>query len=97
MVKHIVMWNIKDTLDKTATFENLKTQLEALADKISVIIKIELGANYLSSESAHDIVLYSEFASKSALEEYVEHPEHKKVGEYVRSVVKDRVSVDYEL
>lgn len=96
MVKHIVMWNIKDDMDKVSTIQKLKTQLEALAEKIPVINKIELGANYMSSESAHDIVLYSEFASKSALDEYINHPEHKKVGEYVRSVVKDRVSVDYE-
>lgn len=97
MVKHIVAWNIKESEDKKLVGNTLKEKLEGLKSEIDFIQKIEVGINFNSSEAAHDIVLYSEFLSKEDLDAYIVHPAHVKVGEYVRSVVKDRVVVDYTL
>ncbi len=97
MVKHIVMWNIQEGLDKESTIKTLKEKLEALPKSIEFIREIELGAAFNDSPSKHDVVLYSAFDSKEDFEAYVVHPAHKEVGVYVRSVVCDRVDVDYEI
>lgn len=97
MVKHIVMWNIKEDENKAEVLKTLKQKLEGLAHKIDVLKKIEIGFNYNLVPSAHDVVLYSEFLSKEDLEAYIVHPAHQEVGLYVKSVVKDRVVVDYEI
>lgn len=96
MVKHIVMWNIQESLDKEETLQTLKSTLEGLMGKVEVLRKVEVGFNYNDTPSAHEVVLYTEFDSKEDLETYLVHPAHVEAGKYVRSVVKDRVVVDYE-
>lgn len=96
MVKHIVMWNIQEQLDKEETIATLKAKLEALPSKIPFLKKMELGVNYTCKETGRDVVLYSEFDTKEDLDNYIVHPAHKEVGKYVRSVVCDRIDVDYE-
>lgn len=95
MVKHIVMWNIQEQFNKQEALDTLKSTLEALKSKIDYIIEIEVGFNFNDSDSSHEVVLYSTFASKEDLEAYLIHPAHVEAGKYVRSVVKDRVVVDY--
>lgn len=97
MVKHIVMWNIQEGLDKKEVGLKLKSTLEPLVNEIDFLKKIEVGFNYNNNTSGHDIILYSEFDTKEELEKYIIHPAHKKAGEYVRSVVTDRADVDYEI
>jgi hypothetical protein len=91
------MWNIKEGLDKTETIAKLKATLEALPAKIDFLIKAELGVNYTCNETGRDVVLYSEVATKEDLEAYLVHPDHKEAGLYVKSVVCDRIDVDYEI
>ncbi len=97
MIKHIVMWTIKEDEVKESVLPLLKEKLEALSGEIEVLKKIEVGFNYKASPAAYDVVLYSEFLTKEDLEAYIIHPAHQAVGTYVRSVVKDRVVVDYEV
>lgn len=94
MIKHIVMWKLKDE-NKTENALKIKTDLEALKNKIDVIVNIEVGINIEKSDAAYDIVLVSEFASQAELDEYQINPDHKAVSGFVRSVVVDRVVVDY--
>lgn len=94
MIRHIVMWNIKKDLDKKTTIKELKKRLEALPEKIPYLKTAFLGANFNSSETGRDVVLYTEFETKEDLENYIVHPDHKNVAEYVKSVVCDRVDVD---
>lgn len=96
MVKHIVMWNIQESLNKEETLHTLKATLEGLMGRVEVLRKVEVGFNYNESPSSHEVVLYSEFDTKEDLETYLVHPAHVEAGKYVRSVVKDRVVVDYE-
>lgn len=99
MIKHIVMWKLKETAEGKTKEENavyIKNILEALKDEIEEIIRIEVGINYLEEEGAYDLVLYSEFTSKEDVEIYQNHPEHLKVAEYVGKVRETRVVVDYE-
>lgn len=97
MIKHIVVWRMADTPDKTEKAEAIKANLEALKDKIDIIKDIRVGLNFNETESASDVVLETVFETKEDLNTYQNHPEHKAVGaNYVRPNVAERRVVDYE-
>lgn len=99
MIKHIVMWRLKDFANEASKEENastLKNSLESLKDKISEIKHIEVGINVNRSDAAFDVVLYSEFDSVEALQAYQRHPEHIKIVGFVNEIRSERAVVDYE-
>ena len=100
MIKHIVIWRVKDrqneqTQDETA--RAIKAKLEGLRGRIPGLLHIEAGTDFCRSETAYDVALYSEFESRSALDGYQIHPEHQEVTSYIRERCSDRVIVDYEV
>ena len=97
MVKHIVCWDITDQKNIKSHAQQVKTVLENLNGKISGLISIEVGFDYSNSESASDIVLYSEFESKEALASYMTHSLHVEAGKTVRPVTCNRRMIDYEI
>lgn len=100
MIKHIVMWKLKEIGAGAGKQENarkLKRLLEELKSSIPEVIKIEAGVNLKESEAASDVVLYSEFSNQVALDAYQRHPDHLKVVDFVREIVSERRVVDYEV
>ena len=100
MLKHIVMWKLKDLAEGATKKENalkLKSQLENLKRQIKGVRCIEVGININSSPDAYDVVLYSEFDSPEEMKIYQNHPEHLKVGEFVSKVRLERKMIDYEV
>ncbi|MDP2216333.1 MAG: Dabb family protein [Methanolobus sp.] len=98
MLKHIVMWKLKDHAEGKSKDENaaaMKEMLESLPGKISEIMLLEVGHNMKPSDAAFDIVLYSEFRDEAALSVYQEHPDHLKVADFVSRIREQRVLVDY--
>ncbi|TGC09521.1 Dabb family protein [Methanolobus halotolerans] len=98
MLKHIVMWKLKETAEGRTSQENadlMKKMLEDLKDQIPEIESIEVGVNINSSDAAFDVVLYSEFRNEKALLSYQKHPEHVKVADLVGKINEMRVVVDY--
>jgi hypothetical protein len=99
MIKHIVMWKLKENDKENDKFENAKTiknKLESLNGVIPEIKYIEVGVNSEKFENNYDVVLISEFDSFEDLDIYQKHPEHVKVGKFVKSVAEIRTAVDYE-
>ena len=97
MVKHIVMWRISPDENKIERAKAIKENLEALKDKIDVIVDIQVGLNFEGSDAASDVVLVSTFNSKEDLMVYKNHEAHKAVGaEFVRPYVAERRVCDYE-
>lgn len=109
MIKHIVLWKLKeeaDGRDKKGNALEMKARLESLKGKVPSILELELGLQMEPSpyvktsgdkpEAAYDVALYSLFKDKAGLAEYQKHPEHLKVVEFVKKVVADRKVVDYE-
>lgn len=99
MIKHIVMWRLKDEALGATKEENalkLKETLEGLKDHISELKEVEVGLNFNPSDAAFDVVLYSVFDDKQGLEAYQNHPEHLKVVDFVGEIRTDRAVVDYE-
>ncbi len=100
MIKHIVMWRLKDFANGVNKEENarkLKSHLESLKSKIKEIKHIEVGINIKSSDAASDVVLYSEFDSMDDLEAYQRHPEHMKIVDFVNEIRLERRVVDYKV
>ncbi|MDD3803920.1 MAG: Dabb family protein [bacterium] len=100
MVKHIVMWTVKDGAlgkSKKENAKKLKSMLEALKEKIPFIKKLEVGINYAADEAAFDVVLYSEFESRADLEMYVAHPDHQALKDFIIDIREKRCFVDYEI
>ncbi|QBG46930.1 Dabb family protein [Verrucomicrobia bacterium S94] len=96
MIKHIVMWKFKDDVPLEERVE-MKARLEALKGVAPTLLDIEVGLDVLGTDQSKDIVLYSEFASLEDLKAYAEHPEHVKVGEFIKLRVCERHAVDFEV
>ncbi|MGL4798480.1 MAG: Dabb family protein [Cellulosilyticaceae bacterium] len=98
MVRHIVMWNVKDEFtveEKVEKLAKMKADLEALKDVIPGIIELELITTPIEGSTA-DMMLNSLFETAEVLQEYQVHPEHKKVGAFVATIACNRTCMDYE-
>ncbi|MBY6996694.1 Dabb family protein [Clostridium botulinum] len=99
MIKHIVMWKLKEFAEGKSKLENaniIKINLEDLKHRIDEVKLIEVGVNINNSQQAYDVVLYSEFDNLEDLNSYQNHPDHVKVGEFINKVKEDRIVTDYE-
>ncbi|MHB9946942.1 stress responsive protein [Clostridium botulinum] len=99
MIKHIVMWKLKEFAEGKSKLENaniIKINLEDLKHRIDEVKLIEVGVNINNSQQAYDVVLYSEFENLDDLNLYQNHPDHVKVGEFINKVKEDRIVTDYE-
>jgi len=101
MLHHIVMWKFKDFAEGKSKNENLKItkeKLEELKLKIPEIKELEVGITLENSEFAnYDMVLDTYFEDYNALKSYQNHPEHKKIVEWLTKVRDLKASIDYEL
>ena len=100
MIKHIVMWTIREGETPRAKFEKMaevKARILDLKDRIHEIVSMDV---YFNSPSApddnYDVILISEFNSWADLDAYQKHPLHLEVVEYIRNVRQNRVGIDYE-
>ena len=99
MIKHIVLWKLREGVDGKSKAQNaveLKTALENLKGKIQEIQALEVGINFNPADTASDISLYTEFKSREDLDKYQKHPEHVKVVEIVKKLTAERRVSDYE-
>jgi hypothetical protein len=100
MIKHIVLWKLKEHAEGKPKAENaamLKRELESMTSRIPEIRKLEAGINFNAGQDAYDLALFSEFATKRDLDTYQNHPEHQRVVSILRRLRETRVVVDYEI
>lgn len=99
MVKHIVAWKLKDEahgLPKAEVALKIKEVLEELQGKIPGLLKIEVGIDFSRTAFSSDIVLYSEFTDRAALDAYQVHPLHQAGKDYIGAAVAERRLIDFE-
>ena len=100
MVKHIILWTLKDTLseeEKRNVKVGIKEGLEGLAGRIPGMLQIRVQTEKLGSSNA-DLMLDSSFESEEALKGYAVHPAHVKVAdEKVRPYTAVRSCLDFEV
>ena len=97
MVKHIILWQLKDDIaDKAAVKAGIKAGLEGLRRRIPGLVDIRVRIEGLASSNA-DVMLDSTFADAASLKGYSVHPEHVKVADAkVRPFTKTRLCLDFE-
>ncbi|MBL1230244.1 Dabb family protein [Enterococcus sp. BWB1-3] len=98
MIRHIVAWHFKDNFtdeEKTSLGQKIKEELEALKSVIPGIVSLEVITELLDT-STHDVVLCSLHEDEEALKAYQTHPEHIRVGGFIKSVTANRVCVDFK-
>ena len=93
MVKHIVLYTLKEGVDKNAAVEIIKEQLEPLVGKIPGLRHMEIRRAF----SGMDYALYSEFESREALTNYASHPLHLEAKSHFHHFLATRVAADYEV
>ncbi len=97
MVKHVVMWKVGGRgEEKEQRISLIVEKLFGLREKISAIISIEAGKNFSVSSNAYDIALVVTVENVGKLNEYRNHPEHKKVAELIGNLTTSVVVVDFE-
>jgi hypothetical protein len=100
MVKHIILWQLKDELtgeEKEQVKREIKAGLEGLKGQIPGLMEIQVNIKPLASSNA-DLMLDSAFTDEAALKTYSTHPAHVAVADTkVRPYTKNRVCLDYEV
>lgn len=100
MVKHVILWQLKDELtaeEKKEVKKGIKEGLEGLTGKIPGLLEITVQIEGLASSNA-DVMLDSSFTDEDALKAYAVHPAHVAVADgKVRPYTKTRACLDYEV
>ena len=94
MVKHIVLYTLKEGVNKEEAVAIIKAQLEPLVGVIPGLTHMEIRMAY---HGGMDYALYSEFESKEALANYAGHPAHLAAKEHFWNFLDQRFCADYEL
>ncbi len=92
MIKHIVMWKLKNAGDAA----QFKTRLDTCRGLVPGMKAFEVAVRAEGFEANHDVVLYSVFDDKAALQSYLEHPTHVEVAGFLGTLRESRSVLDYE-
>jgi hypothetical protein len=96
MIKHMVMLKKKPETDE-ATVREIMERLEGLYGQIRGLMKINCYRALPSDRPvAYTFLLDSTMADADALAEYLGHPAHKAVNEWMSPFLESRAVVDYE-
>lgn len=99
MVRHIILWQLKDGLtadEKAGIKAGIREGLESLVGRIPGLLSLRVVTEGLPSSNA-DLMLDSAFADAEALAGYAVHPEHVAVANgRVRPYTATRVCLDFE-
>lgn len=99
MIKHIVMWKLKEHAegaDRAANAAKMRALLDGCRDIVPGIVEFEVALAQPGLEATYDVVLYSVFADKAALDAYQDHPKHVAVKPFIGAVRVERQCMDYE-
>lgn len=99
MIKHVVMWKLKehaDGADRMTNARKMKAMLEDCAGIVPGMLKLEVALPQPGLEATCDIALYTEFESKAALDAYQAHPRHVAIKPFIGAIREARECMDYE-
>ena len=99
MIRHIVMWKLKDNAEgasKEKNAEKLKMILEGLPTTIKEIKSVQVGIQINPEDpDALDVVLISDFETDLDFKMYTRHPSHKRAVDIIHKLAEKRFYVDY--
>ena len=95
MVKHIILWTLKDEFNNDQVKKEMKESLEGLKGVVPGLLEIEVQIEKLDSSNV-DVMLYSVLESEEALKGYAVHPAHVEVADTkVRPFTSSRACIDF--
>ncbi len=95
MVKHIILWNLKEEHNTPAVKQAMKAALEALVGVVPGLLSMQIEISPLPTSNA-DVLLYSELEDEAALRAYAVHPAHVAAADtYVRPFTATRTVMDF--
>lgn len=99
MVRHVILWKLKDeytAAEKDALKAGIKEGLEGLAGQIPGLTSIRVYTDALPSSANADLMLDAAFTDAAALAGYATHPAHVAVADgKVRPYTASRVCLDF--
>ncbi|KWR90823.1 Dabb family protein [Cupriavidus sp. IDO] len=97
MIKHIVMWKVRGSSpeEKSESVCRVHAAFDGLIGVIPGLVTLEVGADVSRIDYACDVVLYTEFESRDALDSYSTHPAHLRIKRELAAVRIARHQVDY--
>lgn len=100
MVKHVILWKLKDELageEKEQVKAGIKEGLEGLTGQIPGLVEVKVRTECLPSSTA-DVMLDTTFDDVESLKAYAVHPKHVEVADSkVRPYTAIRSCMDYEI
>ena len=99
MIRHIVAWAHQkgfSTAESQHNAQKVKETLEALKGQVEGIVELEALIDPLDT-SDKSVMLISLLESQAALAAYQVHPAHVKAAGYVKSVMDERICLDFDL
>lgn len=95
MVKHIILWTLKEEFNTDEIKNDMKESLEALVGVVPGLLELKVQIEKLPTSNA-DVMLYSVLESEEALKGYAVHPKHVEVADTkVRPYTATRACIDY--
>ncbi|MBQ4119902.1 MAG: Dabb family protein [Clostridia bacterium] len=97
MVKHIILWKLKDEYNTKEVKNGIKSALEALMGVVPGLLEIKVQTECLLTSNV-DVLLYSVLESEEALKGYAVHPAHVAAADnFVRPFTETRSCIDFEV
>ena len=100
MVKHMIIWNLKEEFsdeEKAKIKAEMKVALEALKGKVPGLVDIKVHIDPLATSNG-DVMLDSTLESEEALKAYAIHPDHVEAADTkVRPFTAGRSCMDFEI
>ena len=93
MVKHIVLFKVKEGEDAAQVVKIAEAALLPLVGQIEGLNHVEVRRSYAGA----DIALYCELESREAMDAYAVHPLHEEAKGYFFPMLSSRVAADYEV
>lgn len=99
MVKHIILWKLREDLtevEKETVKAGIKEGLESLVGKVPGLIDVKVNISGRLDSSNCDVMLDSTLESPEALKAYATHPAHVAVADgKVRPYTCQRTCLDW--
>lgn len=97
MIRHVFIWNVNETSDGDAVFDDLAALGDAIPGIRNWSIGKQIPTDVVGSVGDWKYILMADFESQADLDAYQNHPAHTEVVDRVREHYKDMAVVDYEL
>lgn len=92
MIRHLVMWTLKDAADAP----RFKAELDSCIGLVAGMHSFHVALRTEGLESTVDVLLDSTFVDAAALDAYQNHPHHQAVSARIGPLRRTRHVMDYQ-